>query len=109
MPLTAAMTGFQMLIGAGFNVYPAEIEQALARHPDVVEAAAVVGVPDPRLGEVGRAYVVRREGAVVTADDLLAWSRREMANYKVPREVEFLAELPHNASGRVLKTALRAR
>lgn len=108
MPLTAAMTGFHMFIGGGFNVYPAEIVQALSRHPDVVEAAAV-GVPDPRLGEVGRAYVVRREGAVVTADDVTAWSRREMAGYKVPREVEFPAELPRNASGKVLKTALRAR
>ncbi|MEU0179934.1 FadD3 family acyl-CoA ligase [Streptomyces sp. NPDC006207] len=97
-----------MFIVGGFNAYPAEIEQALARHPDVVEAA-VVGVPDPRLGEVGRAYVVRRDGAVVTADDLIAWSRREMANYKVPREVEFLAELPRNASGKVLKTRLRGR
>lgn len=97
-----------MFIVGGFNAYPAEIEQSLARHPDVVEAA-VVGIPDGRLGEVGKAYVVRREGASLTADEVIAWSRREMANYKVPRQVEFLAELPRNAAGKVVKTQLRAR
>ncbi len=68
---------------------------------------AVVGVPDTRLGEVGKAYVVRRPAATLTGDDLIAWARREMANYKVPRLVEFVAELPRNASGKVLKGALR--
>lgn len=97
-----------MFIVGGFNAYPAEIEQLLGVHPDVADVA-VIGVPDPRLGEVGKAYVVRRPGAVVTADDLIAWSRREMANYKVPRAVEFVAELPRNASGKVVKGELRAR
>ncbi|MEU7031272.1 FadD3 family acyl-CoA ligase [Streptomyces sp. NPDC046275] len=97
-----------MFIVGGFNAYPAEIEQLLGLHPDVADVA-VVGIPDPRLGEVGKAYVVRRPGARATADDLIAWSRREMANYKVPREVEFVEELPRNASGKVLKTELRAR
>lgn len=97
-----------MFIVGGFNAYPAEIEQSLARHPDVVDAA-VVGIPDARLGEVGKAYVVRREGASLTAEDVIAWARREMANYKVPREVEFLAELPRNASGKVVKGELRTR
>ncbi|MER7482468.1 FadD3 family acyl-CoA ligase [Streptomyces sp. NPDC126510] len=95
-----------MFIVGGFNAYPAEIEQLLGLHPDVADVA-VVGVPDARLGEVGRAYVVRRPGALLTADDLIAWSRREMANYKVPRSVEFVAELPRNASGKVVKGALR--
>ena len=95
-----------MFIVGGFNAYPAEIEQLLGLHPDVADVA-VIGVPDARLGEVGRAYVVRRPGALVTADDLIAWSRREMANYKVPRTVEFVAELPRNASGKVVKGALR--
>ncbi|WP_432137405.1 FadD3 family acyl-CoA ligase [Streptomyces sp. bgisy154] len=95
-----------MYVVGGFNAYPAEIEQALARHPGVTEAA-VVGVPDARLGEVGRAYVVRRPGASLTADELIAWSRREMANYKVPRTVRFVRELPRNASGKVLKGELR--
>jgi acyl-CoA synthetase (AMP-forming)/AMP-acid ligase II len=97
-----------MFIVGGFNAYPAEIEQLLGLHPDVADVA-VIGVPDPRLGEVGKAYAVRRRGATLTADDLIAWSRREMANYKVPREVEFVSELPRNASGKVLKTELRAR
>ncbi|MFF8913588.1 FadD3 family acyl-CoA ligase [Streptomyces sp. NPDC015032] len=97
-----------MFIVGGFNAYPAEIEQLLGLHPDVADVA-VIGVPDPRLGEVGKAYVVRRPGATATADDLIAWSRREMANYKVPRAVEFLPVLPRNASGKVLKGELRGR
>ena len=94
----------------GFNAYPAEIEQVLARHPLVADVA-VVGVPDPRLGEVGKAYVVAagpRTGADEEAGaELIAWSRREMANYKVPRQVEFISELPRNASGKILKGQLR--
>lgn len=97
-----------MFIVGGFNAYPAEIEQLLGLHPDVADVA-VIGVPDPRLGEVGKAYAVRRPGATVTADDLIAWSRREMANYKVPRAVEFVDELPRNASGKVVKGELRGR
>ncbi|KPC62269.1 FadD3 family acyl-CoA ligase [Streptomyces chattanoogensis] len=94
-----------MFIVGGFNAYPAEIEQLLGRHPDIVDIA-VIGIPDPRLGEVGKAYAVRRPGSSLTADDLIAWSRREMANYKVPREVEFVTELPRNASGKVVKRRL---
>ncbi|MGW3466402.1 AMP-binding protein, partial [Streptomyces olivaceoviridis] len=95
-----------MFIVGGFNAYPAEIEQLLCAHPDVTDAA-VIGVPDPRLGEVARAFVVRRPGSPLTSDDLIAWSRREMANYKVPRSVEFVPTLPRNASGKVLKGELR--
>ena len=105
-----------MFTVGGFNAYPAEIERVLARHPLVADVA-VVGIPDPRLGEVGKAYVVAT-GARSAADpdpaadeeagaELIAWSRREMANYKVPRQVEFVAELPRNASGKVLKGRLR--
>ncbi|MFF4222859.1 AMP-binding protein [Streptomyces abikoensis] len=99
-----------MFVVGGFNAYPAEIERVLARHPGIAEVA-VVGVPDGRLGEVGKAFAVRRAGAgeAVTADGLIAWARREMANYKVPREVEFVRELPRNASGKVLKGLLRRR
>ncbi|MEV7560217.1 FadD3 family acyl-CoA ligase [Streptomyces sp. NPDC089795] len=95
-----------MFIVGGFNAYPAEIEQLLGLHPDIADVA-VIGIPDPRLGEVGKAYAVRRPGSTLTADDLIAWSRREMANYKVPRAVEFVTELPRNASGKILKRELR--
>ncbi|WP_346181538.1 FadD3 family acyl-CoA ligase [Streptomyces osmaniensis] len=95
-----------MFIVGGFNAYPAEIEQMLGLHPDVADVA-VIGVPDARLGEAGKAFVVRRPGAVLTGDDLIAWARREMANYKVPRVVEFVGELPRNASGKVVKGELR--
>ncbi|GHC60925.1 FadD3 family acyl-CoA ligase [Streptomyces flavofungini] len=97
-----------MFIVGGFNAYPAEIEQLLGTHPDIADAA-VIGIPDARLGEVGKAYVVRRRGSTLTSDDVIAWARREMANYKVPREVEFVRELPRNASGKVLKGELRGR
>ncbi|MDT7675776.1 MAG: HIP---CoA ligase [Pseudonocardiales bacterium] len=95
-----------MYIRSGFNVYPAEVEQALARLAGVAEAA-VVGVPDARLGEVGAAFVVPRAGAALTAEDVLAFCRDNLAGYKVPHQVEFRAELPRNAAGKVLKTALR--
>ncbi|MEU9136007.1 FadD3 family acyl-CoA ligase [Streptomyces sp. NPDC048404] len=97
-----------MFIVGGFNAYPAEIEQLLGLHPDVADVA-VVGVPDSRLGEVGRAYVVRRPHSALTADDLITWSRREMANYKVPRTIAFVTGLPRNASGKVVKGELRGR
>jgi HIP---CoA ligase len=97
-----------MFIVGGFNAYPAEIEQMMMRHPTVGQVA-VVGVPDHRLGEVGRAFVVPRAGATVDAEELIAWCREQMANYKVPRSVEVVDALPLNASGKVLKYELRAR
>ncbi|MFJ8083558.1 fatty acid--CoA ligase family protein [Streptomyces sp. NPDC096205] len=95
-----------MYVVGGFNAYPAEIERLLALHPDVADVA-VIGIPDPRLGEVGKAYVVPHPGTSPTADDLLSWARREMANYKVPRSVQFVDTLPRNASGKVVKGELR--
>ena len=97
-----------MFIVGGFNAYPAEIENLLLRHAEVRQAA-VVGVPDVRLGEVGAAYVVRASGSSLTPEELISWSRQEMANYKVPRTVVFVEELPLNATGKVQKDALRAR
>jgi acyl-CoA synthetase (AMP-forming)/AMP-acid ligase II len=97
-----------MFIVGGFNAYPAEIENALLRHPDI-QQVAVIGIPDRRLGEVGMAFVVRRPGSTPATDDLLSWSRDQMANYKVPRVVEFVDELPINATGKVAKDVLRAR
>jgi acyl-CoA synthetase (AMP-forming)/AMP-acid ligase II len=95
-----------MYVVGGFNAYPAEIEQALAAHPAIAESA-VVGVPDERLGEVGHAFVVARPGVEVDPDDVIAFARERMANYKVPRAVEVVESLPRNASGKVLKFRLR--
>jgi acyl-CoA synthetase (AMP-forming)/AMP-acid ligase II len=97
-----------MFIVGGFNAYPAEIENALLRHPDI-QQAAVIGVPDARLGEVGMAFVVASPGAAITGPDIVAWCRDQMANYKVPRTVELVEALPLNATGKVLKDELRAR
>lgn len=93
-----------MFIVGGFNAYPAEIEGFLMEHPAVAQAA-VIGVPDERLGQVGKAFVVRRD--TLSADELIAWSRKRMAGFKVPRSVEFLEELPLNATGKVMKDQLR--
>ncbi|MBA9005401.1 FadD3 family acyl-CoA ligase [Thermomonospora cellulosilytica] len=93
-----------MFIVGGFNAYPAEIENFLLEHPAVGQVA-VIGVPDERLGEVGKAFVV--PAGPVTAEELIAWARDRMAGYKVPRYVEFLDELPLNATGKVMKDRLR--
>ena len=95
-----------MYICGGFNVYPAEVEQALARLDGVAESA-VIGVPDARLGEVGRAYVVTRPGHALDEAQVLAFCRERLANYKVPRQVVFRADLPRNPSGKPLKRQLR--
>ncbi|MEE4660661.1 MAG: FadD3 family acyl-CoA ligase [Halieaceae bacterium] len=97
-----------MFIVGGFNCYPAEIENLLCSHAAVAQAA-VIGMPDDRLGEVACAFVVLRPGAGCGADALIAWCRDNMANYKVPRAVHVLESLPVNASGKVLKTELRDR
>ncbi len=93
-----------MFIVGGFNAYPAEIENALLRHPAIAQAA-VIGVPDQRLGEVGMAFVVVSEP--VSGEDIIKWSREQMANYKVPRAVTIVDTLPLNATGKVMKDALR--
>jgi HIP---CoA ligase len=97
-----------MFIVGGFNAYPAEIENLFLRN-DKVAQVAVVGVPDERMGEVGMAFIVLRPGESATPDELVEWSRAEMANYKVPRYVEIVDELPLNATGKVLKYELRDR
>jgi HIP---CoA ligase len=96
-----------MYIVGGFNAYPAEIEGFLLEHPAVAQAA-VIGVADERLGQVGKAFIVTTRGNDgVTSEDLISWSRRRMAGFKVPRYVEFLDELPLNATGKVMKDRLQ--
>jgi len=97
-----------MFIVGGFNAYPAEIEGLMLEHPDLAQVA-VVGVPDERMGEVGMAFVVPTMGHTVDRDALIAWCRETMANFKVPRYVNVVTELPLNASGKVLKFELRDR
>lgn len=96
----------EMYISGGFNCYPAEIERMLSAHP-AIAMVAVIGVPDERMGEVGRAYVVRKDDAQIDAPALIAWARENIANYKVPREIRFVPALPINASGKVVRAALR--
>jgi acyl-CoA synthetase (AMP-forming)/AMP-acid ligase II len=93
-----------MYISGGFNVYPAEVEQALLR-ADGVQDVAVIGVPDERMGEVGKAFVV----GTASADELLAFAKERLANFKIPRHIEHIDALPRNLSGKVLKNELRSR
>lgn len=94
-----------MYITGGFNCYPAEIERILSAHPAIGQAA-VIGTPDARLGEVGKAFVVLRPGASTTEAEILAWAQENMANYKVPRAIEIRGSLPVSPQGKVLKREL---
>ena len=97
-----------MFIMGGFNCYPAEIESLMLGH-DAVTQVAVIGVPDERMGEVGMAFVVPAHGTAPTSDEIIAWCRETMANYKVPRHVQVVDALPMNASGKVTKFVLREK
>jgi long-chain acyl-CoA synthetase len=96
-----------MIIAGGVNIYPAEIEEALRRHPAVLDAA-VFGVPHADLGETVQAVVERVDGRRVSESELLAFVSDRLAPYKRPRSIEFVAEIPRNAAGKVLKAQLRA-
>jgi len=95
-----------MYISGGFNVYPAEIEQVLSRLDGVADVA-VIGVPDERLGEVGRAFIVRRPGSTLDEPAVIAYAREHLANFKAPRSVTFTDSLPRNPGGKVVKHELR--
>jgi acyl-CoA synthetase (AMP-forming)/AMP-acid ligase II len=95
-----------MFIVGGFNAYPAEIETLMLDHSSIAEVA-VVGAADERLGEVGVAFVVPKPGVELTAEDIIAWSREHMANYKAPRRIVFVDALPRNALGKVTRFVLR--
>jgi long-chain acyl-CoA synthetase len=96
-----------MVLRGGFNVYPREIEEVMLTHP-AVSMVAVIGVPDERLGEEVKAFVVRRPGASVTEAELIAWAREQMAAYKYPRTIEFREALPVSPTGKILKRELKA-
>jgi acyl-CoA synthetase (AMP-forming)/AMP-acid ligase II len=97
-----------MFIVGGFNCYPAEIERLMHAHPAILQIA-VIGVPDDRLGEVAKAYIVLKPGAELDAETLIAWARSRMANYKVPRSVAFVDSLPTNLTGKVQKFKLASQ
>jgi len=95
-----------MFTVGGFNVYPAEVENVLSGHPDVIESA-VVGIDDDRMGQVGRAFVILRPGTPLDTDSLHEYARDRLANFKVPREFLALTEFPRNPAGKILKKDLR--
>jgi long-chain acyl-CoA synthetase len=94
-----------MILRGGFNVYPREVEEVLMTH-EAVSLAAVVGVPHESLGEEVKAFVIKKPGADLSEDELVAWAKEQMASYKYPRTVEFRDELPMTASGKILKREL---
>jgi len=95
-----------MIISGGENIYPAEVENALFGHPAVADVA-VVGIPDDKWGEAVKAIVVKRPGATVTPDELIAFARERIAHYKAPRSVDFVDTLPRTPTGKILKRELR--
>jgi fatty-acyl-CoA synthase len=95
-----------VIISGGENIYPAEVESALRAHPAIADCG-VIGVPDERWGEVGRAVVVLRPGAQASEPDILGFLDGQIARYKIPRSVRFAAELPRTATGKIAKKTLR--
>jgi acyl-CoA synthetase (AMP-forming)/AMP-acid ligase II len=95
-----------MFIVGGFNAYPAEIENILCDHP-AISQVAVIGIADDRMGEVAKAFIVLKPGESLSTETLLGWCKENMANYKVPRDIEFVKDLPTNAAGKVMKYVLK--
>jgi long-chain acyl-CoA synthetase len=95
-----------MIIAGGYNIYPADVEAVLFEHPKVKEAA-VIGMPDERLGETVKAFVVLKEGETATAEEIITFCRERMAAYRVPRQIEFRDDLPKSIIGKVLRRELR--
>jgi long-chain acyl-CoA synthetase len=96
----------EMIKVSGYSVFPEEVETILIKHPAVAQAA-VIGVPDAEKGEVVRAFIVKKPGQEVEAAALVAWCRENMAPYKAPREVRFIAQLPATGAGKVLRRMLK--
>jgi long-chain acyl-CoA synthetase len=97
-----------MIVASGFNVYPNEIDDILFSHPKILEACTV-GVPDPYRGETVKAFIVAKPGQTLTADEVTAYCKEKLAPYKVPKQIEFIAELPKSAVGKILRKELRKR
>jgi acyl-CoA synthetase (AMP-forming)/AMP-acid ligase II len=99
---------YNMIISGGFNIYPREVEEAINKHPAVMEAA-VIGVPDEIWGESVKAFVVLKQGHRVTQEEIIEICRQNLASYKKPRSVEFVNELPRNPYGKVLYNVLKEK
>lgn len=95
-----------MIVSGGTNLYPMEIESALAEHPDIRDVA-VIGIPDDHWGETPLAICVTRSGQPLNPEDLIDFCRSRLGGYKIPRRYSFVPELPRNASGKILKRVLR--
>ena len=95
-----------MILTAGYNVYPAEIERVVAGHPDVA-LVAVGSIPDEEKGELAKAYIVPKVGASPSADNVIAYCREHLAAYKVPRAVQFVDDLPKTSTGKVMRRELK--
>jgi acyl-CoA synthetase (AMP-forming)/AMP-acid ligase II len=95
-----------MYITNGFNVYPAELERLLGTMPGV-SACAVIGVPEPRKGEVGSAFLIRSPGSTVSESEVYAWCKQNIASYKIPKTITFVDEFPRNSLGKILKRELK--
>lgn len=95
-----------MIVSGGENIYPAEVESALAGLAGIADVA-VIGVPDEKWGETVKAVVVLAAGAELNADDIIAYARTQIGGFKIPRTVDFMDELPRNPSGKILKRELR--
>ena len=96
-----------MIVSGGENVYPAEVENALMKHPGIGDVA-VIGVPDDKWGEVGKAMVVKAEGQDPSEDEILTFAREQLAGFKIPKSVDFIEVIPRNPTGKMLKKDLRA-
>jgi fatty-acyl-CoA synthase len=95
-----------MFISGAENVYPAEVEHVFRKHP-AIRDLAVIGVPDEKWGESGKAFVVLKDGEKVSTEDLQEWGKEQLAKFKVPKHYEFIEELPKSDSGKILKKALK--
>ena len=95
-----------MIVSGGENIYSTEVEAALFANPDIIDAA-VIGVPNEKYGEVVKACIVKKEGSDLTEEDVINFCKDRIASYKKPQSIDFIDEVPRNASGKVLKKVLR--
>jgi fatty-acyl-CoA synthase len=96
----------EMYIQGGFNVYPVEVENLISKHPKVAMVAGI-GVPDPVLGEIGRYYIIPKPGEDLTEEEIKAYCKEHLADYKVPKQIVFREELPLTPVGKIMKSKLK--